>query len=157
MWLLWFNISYILCWPWKGNPWRRLILSRLSNIYAWIVQHTWWRCWGFCAWFWQWVWSLGIRGFVEDALVGVVVERINLELNLSPPSSSSAPLVEIRPTHVRTIHKRILRWITPNPSPRLPDAARASLRQTEVSGSTSQVSIVWTKALSRQHILQEHV
>lgn len=101
--------------------------------------------------------GLGIRGFVEDAPVGMVAERINLDLNLSPPSSSSAPLVETRPTHVRTIRRRILRRSTPNPSPRLPDAARVSLRQTEVSGSTSQVSSVRARTLSGQRILQERV
>ena len=94
---------------------------------------------------------------MEDAPVGMVVERINLELNLLPPSSSSMPLIQTRPTHVRTIHRRILRQTTQCPSPILQDVVRASLRKTEVSGSTSQVSIVWTKTLSGQHTLKEHV
>ena len=94
---------------------------------------------------------------MEDASIGMVVEIIYLELNLSPPSSSSTPLTEIRPTHVRKIHRRILRQRTSNPSPRLLDVARASFRKTKVFGSTSQVSIIWTKTLSGQHILQECV
>lgn len=101
--------------------------------------------------------GLGIRGFVEDAPVGTVSQRLNLDLNLSPPSSSSAPLTDTRPSHVRTIRRRILRRSTPNPSPRLPDAARVSVRQTQVSGSTSQVSSVRARTLSGQRILQEHV
>lgn len=74
---------------------------------------------------------------MEDSPVGIVVERINLELNLSPPSSSSSSLTQTRQTHVRTIHKEILPQSTPYPSPILPDVARASLRKTEVSRTTS--------------------
>jgi len=101
--------------------------------------------------------GLGIRGFVEDAPVGMVAERINLDLNLSPPSSSSVPLADTRPSHVRTIRRRVFRRSTPNPSPRLPDASRVSVRQTQVSGSTSQGSSVRARTLTGQRMLQERV
>lgn len=92
---------------------------------------------------------------MEDAPVGMFVERMNLELNFSPPSSSYVPLTETRPTHLRTIHKRILRRSTPNPSPRFPNIVRDSLRKTKEYGTTSEVSVVWKKTISSQHILQE--
>ncbi|KAH9306334.1 hypothetical protein KI387_010738, partial [Taxus chinensis] len=100
--------------------------------------------------------GLTIRELVEGSAVDRGAERINFDLNLSPPSSS-AFVRDTPPNHVRTIRRRIFRRSIPNPSPGLSDPARAPVRQAQLFGSTSQVSSAGARTLSGQRRLQERI
>ncbi|XP_057860669.2 uncharacterized protein LOC131069319 isoform X2 [Cryptomeria japonica] len=100
--------------------------------------------------------GLTIRELVEDTPINRCTERINLDLSLSPPSSSVF-VRDTTPSCFRTVRRRIFRRSGPNPSPRLSDPARAPVRQTQLFGSTSQVSGAGARTLSGQRRLQERV